>query len=224
MFVNRYFYCSLVILSVFVVLCFLVSPRLERGFLPAIHLYDYDYSLFLKINELHYSPFLNQFMIWMTLYGREVFWIVTIILMFAFGGKIGKKVAVIMVICMIILIPLGILSKEIVQRPRPLIPEEEVILSADAEYAFPSGHALIVSANAAVVIALFRFTRKQRIVSMILVFEAAIVCVSRIYVGAHYPLDVIGGILLGVGVSFILIGFERKLDTRLPLSLKRMIR
>ena len=87
-------------------------------------------------------------MVWMTLYGKEVFWIATIILMFAFGGKIGKKVAVIMVICMIILIPLGMLAKEIVQRPRPLIPEEDIILSADAEYAFPSGHALIVSANA----------------------------------------------------------------------------
>ena len=99
-----------------------------------------------------------------------------------------------------------------------------MILSADAEYAFPSGHALIVSANAAVAIALFRFTRKQRIISMILVFEAAIVCVSRIYVGAHYPLDVIGGIFLGVGISFILIGLERKIDTKLLLLFKRMIR
>jgi membrane-associated phospholipid phosphatase len=224
MFARKYFYCSLVFLSFFVVLCFLVSSRLEGGNLHALHLYEFDYSLFLKINESHYSPFLNQFMVWMTLYGKEVFWIATIILMFVFGGNIGKKVAVIMAICMIILIPLGMLAKEIVQRPRPSIPKEDMILSADAEYAFPSGHALIVSANAAVAIALFRFTRKQRIISMILVFEAAIVCVSRIYVGAHYPLDVIGGIFLGVGISLILIGLERKIDTKLLLPLKRMIR
>ena len=223
MFVNKYFYCSLVILSVFVVLCFLVSPRIEGG-IPILHLYEYDYTLFLKINESHYSSFLNQFMIWMTLCGREVFWIVTIILMFTLGGRIGKKVAVIMAICMIILIPLGILAKEIVQRPRPLLPKEDIILPADAEYAFPSGHALIVSANAAVALALFRLTRKQRIVSKLLAFEAAIVCVSRIYVGAHYPLDVIGGILLGVGISFIIIGSEKKIDTKLMVSLKRIIR
>ena len=129
-----------------------------------------------------------------------------------------------MAICMIILIPLGILAKEIVQRPRPLIPKEDIILPADAEYAFPSGHALIVSANAAVAIALFRLTRKQRIVSKLLAFEVAIVCVSRIYVGAHYPLDVIGGILLGVGISFIFIGSEKKIDTKLMVSLKRIIR
>ena len=223
MFVNKYFYCSLVILSVFVVLCFLISPRIEGG-IPILHLYEYDYTLFLKINESHYSSFLNQFMIWMTLYGREVFWIVTIILMFTLGGRIGKKVAVIMAICMIILVPLGILAKEIVQRPRPLLPKEDIILPADAEYAFPSGHALIVSANAAVALALFRLTRKQRIVSKLLAFEAAIVCVSRIYVGAHYPLDVIGGILLGVGISFIFIGSEKKIDTKLMVSLKRIIR
>ena len=109
-------------------------------------------------------------------------------------------------------------------RPRPLIPKEDIILTADAEYAFPSGHVLIVSANAAVALALFRFTRKQRIISMLLPFEATIVCVSRIYVGAHYPLDVIGGVLLGVGIAFILIGSEKKIDTTVMMPLKRIIR
>jgi membrane-associated phospholipid phosphatase len=222
MFESKYFYCSLVILSVFIVLCFLVSPRIGGG-VPISHLTKYDYTLFLKTNELHYSSFLNQFMIWVTLYGKEVFWIVTIILMYALGGRTGKKVAVIMAICMIILIPLGILAKDIVQKPRPLIPKEDIILPADAEYAFPSGHALIVSANAAVVLALFRLTRKQRIISMLLAIEAAIVCVSRIYVGAHYPLDVLGGILLGVGISFIFIGSEKKIDATIVVSLKKFI-
>ena len=148
----------------------------------------------------------------------------TIILMFIFGGWIGKKIAVIMAICMIVLILFGILAKDIVQRPRPLIPEEDIILTADAEYAFPSGHALIVSANAAVALALFRFTRMQRIISILLAFEAAIVCISRIYVGAHYPLDVIGGVLLGVGIAFILIGSEKKIDTTVMMPIKRIIR
>lgn len=220
MFKSKYFYCSLAILSVFIILCFLVSPRIGGVW---SHLTKYDYTLFLKTNELHYSSFLNQFMIWMTLYGKEVFWIVTIILMYALGGRTGKKVAVIMAICMIILIPLGILAKDIVQRPRPLIPKEDIILPADAEYAFPSGHALIVSANAAVVLALFRLTRKQRIISMLLAIEAAIVCVSRVYVGAHYPLDVLGGILLGVGISFIFIGSEKKIGATIVVSLKKFI-
>ena len=116
MIMNKYFYCSSMVLSVFIVLCILVSPKTEEG-IPILHLPKYDYTFFLKMNESHYSSFLNQFMIWVTVYGKEVFWIVIIILMFTIGGRIGKKVAIIMAICMIILIPLGILAKDIVQRP-----------------------------------------------------------------------------------------------------------
>ncbi|MGB7881425.1 MAG: phosphatase PAP2 family protein, partial [Nitrososphaeraceae archaeon] len=217
---NKYLYYSSIILSVFIILCFLVSPKMEAN--PSeSQLYVYDYNLFLIINESHYSSYLNQFMIWMTLYGKEMFWLVTIILMFTLGGWIGKKVAVIMVICMIVLIPIGFLTKDIVKRQRPLIPKEDFILQIDAEYAFPSGHAMIVSANAAVALALFRITRKQRIITMILALEAALVCISRIYVGGHYPSDVVGGVLLGVGISFIIISLQNNLETKIMIPMKK---
>ncbi|MFZ1878034.1 MAG: phosphatase PAP2 family protein [Nitrososphaeraceae archaeon] len=219
---NKYLYYSSIILSVFIILCFLVSPKMEAN--PSeSQLYVYDYNLFLIINESHYSSYLNQFMIWMTLYGKEMFWLVTIILMFTLGGWIGKKVAVIMVICMIVLIPIGFLTKDIVKRQRPLIPKEDFILQIDAEYAFPSGHAMIVSANAAVALALFRITRKQRIITMILALEAALVCISRIYVGGHYPSDVVGGVLLGVGISFIIISLQNNLETKIMIPMKKNI-
>jgi membrane-associated phospholipid phosphatase len=115
------------------------------------------------------------------------------------------------------------LAKDIIARPRPVIPASDFLISADKDYAFPSGHAMIVSAGAAVALMLFRGTPRKLAVSAILAIEAALVCLSRIYVGGHYPLDVIGGILLGVGVSLIFVGVEKPIDS-LFMPLKKLLR
>jgi membrane-associated phospholipid phosphatase len=142
----------------------------------------------------------------------------TILFLFIFGGAVGKKAAIIMAFAMIVLIPIGIISKEIVARPRPFIPDTEVILAADSQYAYPSGHSMIVAAGAVVIIVMLNFSNnsspswKKKAISIALAIEAAIVCFSRIYVGAHYPLDVVGGILLGVGVSLLFLSQATRID------------
>jgi undecaprenyl-diphosphatase len=88
---------------------------------------------------------------------------------------------------------------------------------------FPSGHAVIVSAGATGALMLFTGTPRRVVVSTILAIEAALVCLSRIYVGGHYPLDVIGGILLAVGVSLIFIGVEKHIES-LFMPLKKLLR
>ena len=75
-----------------------------------------------------------------------------------------------------------------------------------------AGEALIVSAGAAIALALSRNTPRRLAISILLAIEAALVCISRVYVGGHYPLDVVGGILLGVGVSFIFVGMEKRIE------------
>ena len=90
--------------------------------------------------------------------------------------------------------------------------EADFLIAADKDYGFPSGEALIVSAGAAVTLALYRNTPRKLAISILLAIEAALVCISRVYVGGHYPLDVVGGILLGVGVSFIFVGIEKRIE------------
>jgi undecaprenyl-diphosphatase len=167
----------------------------------------------LDVNNSHYYPAFNKLMIWLTEFGREVFWPVTIALLFIFGGWTGKKTAVVIAISMLVLIPLGVLTKDIVARVRPVIPRSDFLIASDKEYSYPSGHALIVSAGAAGALFLFRNTSRQFAVSIILAIEAALVCVSRVYVGGHYPLDIVGGILLGVGVSLVFVGIEKRIES-----------
>ncbi|HEY9493006.1 MAG TPA: phosphatase PAP2 family protein, partial [Nitrososphaeraceae archaeon] len=164
-----------------------------------------------------------EFMVIMSKYGREVVWSLTIILLFIFGGWTGKKAAVIMALAMLVIVPIGTAAKDIVARPRPVIPRADFLVAADREYAFPSGHAMIVSAGAATVLVLFRDSPRKLAISLALAVEAALVCFSRVYVGGHYPLDVVGGILLGIGISFIFVAEERYVE-QLLVRIKKIVK
>ncbi len=205
---NKYAIVSIILISAFVILTVVVSPN---SILKSNSLTNQDNKLFLRINSSHFQV-LNQFMIYLTEYGREIFWILVILFLFLFGKKTGQKTAIVMSISMIVLIPVGMITKEIIERPRPIVPETDFLVAADSEYTFPSGHALIVSSGAAVALVLMRGSYIQVIVALLLTIEAALVCLSRVYVGSHYPLDVFGGILLGVGVSFVFIWKEKWLE------------
>jgi hypothetical protein len=97
----------------------------------------FDSLAFLDINNSHYPAF-NQMMIWLTKFGREIFWPVAIILLFILGGWTGKKTAVVIAISMLVLIPIGELAKDMVARLRPAIPQVDFLIAADKEFSFPS--------------------------------------------------------------------------------------
>ena len=199
------------VLATFFILAFLVSPQADLSL--ARMLIAEDTNVFLQVNKYHFA-LLDQFMILVTQFGRELVWPITIVVLFIFGGDTGKKAAIIMALVMITLIPIGILSKEIVARPRPFIPNTEVILAADSQYAYPSGHSMIVAAGATVALAeLYRnSSARMKAVAIALALEASVVCFSRIYVGAHYPLDVLGGILLGGGMSLLFLSQATRIE------------
>ena len=225
---RRYFTASAIILALFVLLSILVSPKIKFNDTsnnsyssPVIKT---DSITFLDVNNSH-SKILNQLMILLTNYGREVFWPIAIILLFVLGGWTGKRTAVVIAISMIVLLPIGAIAKESIARPRPIIPKSDYLIAADSEFAFPSGHALIVSAGATVALLLFNDTPRRLTISIALAIEAALVCISRVYVGGHYPLDVVGGILLGAGVSLIFVGIDKSIEASVITPIrKRLLR
>ncbi|HEX4189174.1 MAG TPA: phosphatase PAP2 family protein [Solirubrobacteraceae bacterium] len=91
------------------------------------------------------------------------------------------------------------LVKLLVSRPRPPVAH----LQAVSGSSFPSGHATQASAFwFSLVLALHgtrmtpQFTRVASVLALALVLAVAF---SRVYLGVHYPADVIAGILLGTG-------------------------
>jgi undecaprenyl-diphosphatase len=67
---------------------------------------------------------------------------------------------------------------------------------------FPSGHTQIAFTVATVLLWAFALSGKQKWWGAVIIFcVASLIGVSRIYVGAHFPSDVLGGAVLGSGTA-----------------------
>jgi membrane-associated phospholipid phosphatase len=211
----KYVIASAILLAGFAVLALLV---IQNNTLVS----EWDHAAFSAVNNPA-GKTLDKIMVDLSKYGREAVWIGVTALLFVFGTKDGRKAAVLLTVAFLILIPFGTILKDEVDRPRPVpVSGDHVLILNETDPSFPSGHAVIVSSGA--MILLLRFNHgKQIVASVILAIEAALVAYSRVYVGVHYPLDVFAGILLGTGVACAVIAsskYMRPIFSRID-SMKR---
>ena len=98
----------------------------------------------------------------------------------------------------------NVILKNVVARTRPyeVIDGLTSLVGAQKDYSFPSGHT--GSAFAAAVVMFRGLPKKYGI--PILVF-ACLMGLSRLYVGVHYPSDVLGGALIGTGIALFTYWF-----------------
>jgi len=101
--------------------------------------------------------------------------------------------------------------KNIYQRPRP----EIVHLVEEKGFSFPSGHSLAVTLMVGSLIVILsqriKNTTWRKVVQIGLGMYLVSVLVSRIYLGVHYPSDVIASLCVGLGVLFMEFPFYDKL-------------
>ncbi len=88
-------------------------------------------------------------------------------------------------------------------RPRPFSAHPgsvHTLVSRSTDGSFPSDHA---AAAVAIAVVLFLFHRRLGALALIV---AGLVCLARVYVGAHYPGDVTAGAAVGIAVAAMVCG------------------
>jgi len=91
-------------------------------------------------------------------------------------------------------------------RPRPFIDNYvNMLFSHSNEASFPSGHATFYFALATVV---FLWNKKA---GAWFLFGAFLICLGRVFVGIHWPSDILVGALIGVIVGWVLNKISKKL-------------
>ncbi|MCD8395774.1 MAG: phosphatase PAP2 family protein [Lachnospiraceae bacterium] len=94
----------------------------------------------------------------------------------------------------------NLILKNLVNRTRPYEVIEGLVclVSPAKDASFPSGH---TGASFASAVAIYRQLPKRY--GVLLLILAALIAFSRLYVGIHYPTDVLGGLVTGVALGLL---------------------
>lgn len=176
-------------------------------------LYSIDLGVFYFFNHTLSAPFLDKFFSIITNVNNwYIAYIILLGISFIKGGRKGKVAAIGVIILIIVTDQTGgHLIKELVQRIRPCnaLPDVITPLGCTGSYSFPSNHALN---NFAAAVFYYRLFPKLK---WALFITACLIAISRVYLGLHYPSDVLGGAVLGIIFGYLFSEIALRLDKRL---------
>lgn len=180
-----------------------------------------DLDLFFWINS-HHSPFMDHLQWWMT---QIWFWIPLLLVVLSIMFFHYRKKMWVVLICLVASVFLtdrsSVLVKNVVQRPRPthavdIRDQVHVHIYPNGNeyrggrYSFPSSHA--TNSFGLVVIFVFFFKAITKHAWWIFPLWAIINCYTRVYLGVHYPSDILAGTLLGLICGFVVLALYRLAD------------
>lgn len=161
-----------------------------------------DGEILLWIQEYIRNPVLTPIMKVITALGNAgIIWILIAILCLCIK-KTRRSGATIALALLFSLIVNNAILKNAVARIRPyeVIDGLQCLVGKAVDYSFPSGHSGSSFAAATVIACLF--PRKYGIAAIVL---ASLIAVSRLYVGIHYPTDVLFGVLDGILLGMLAV-------------------
>lgn len=180
---------------------------------------QFESTILLGIQNGVRTDFLTPIMKVITHLGdKGIFWILlTIALLIV---RKTRPLGVVCAVSMIFgLIVTNLIIKNWVARVRPyeLIEGLECIVGKADDFSFPSGHTTNSLACAWV---LFRRAPKKWGVPALIL--AILISLSRLYVGIHYPTDVLGGALIGICSACLAMWLVPRLEGKYPELAKKV--
>lgn len=166
---------------------------------------NWDSQLVTFFNQNWAHPFLDGLMITVTVGAMPLAAITPLLLWLAGKRREGATLLVTFICSTLLAVGIQLL----VMRPRPA--EIRAVQLASAFPSFPSGHAAAAFGSATLVSLVWRRA------SLFALPGAALVSFSRVYLGEHYPSDLLGGAILGVSVATAVYGcWYRPADVTRP--------
>ncbi|HSW54401.1 MAG TPA: phosphatase PAP2 family protein [Ignavibacteriaceae bacterium] len=164
-------------------------------------LYSIDLAVFYFFNHTISTGFLDKFFSIITDVNKwYIAYVILIGIAFFNGGRRGKIAVIGLILLIVVTDQTGYrVLKELFERVRPCNILTDVItpVGCAGGFSFPSNHALN---NFAAAVFLLRLFPNYKWIFLIV---AILISISRIYLGVHYPSDVIGGALIGAAFGYL---------------------
>ena len=162
-------------------------------------LYSVDLTLFRWGNEALANPVFDWFFVFITeVKNWYVVYAVALISLMWFGKKRGVVTVLLLLLTIVISDQLSsFVVKPLVDRLRPchVLEHVRLLVGCGGGKSFTSSHA---TNNFAMAVLVMHFWPKAK---WYLLVWAALVSFSRVYVGVHYPSDILGGAILGAAIA-----------------------
>lgn len=173
-----------------------------------------DEGVFLFVNQSASALWLDP---WMIAFSSKWLWIpFYLVIIWLFYKRFGKKLWIPILLC---LIAFGLsdsistrVFKQGVKRERPFLNEKLNARLPDgpagSKYGFVSSHSANMFALVTMLLLTLQWSRKKVLIP---VFFASLIAYSRVYLGVHYPLDVICGAILGVLLAYLVFYLSQRI-------------